>query len=183
MDLFDNVGTLLAVGTKAGLFRNAEEVPRLNRILYCDAIATMTGAVSGTSTVVSYIESSAGVAAGGRSGVTAIVTGMLFAIALFVAPLAGAIPAAATAPALIAVGSMMMTSVSEIPWADPEIAIPAFLVLLGIPLTFSIANGLALGFTAWTLIRILRGRFREVHWMVYVLTALFIARFAWLRAA
>ena len=183
VDLFDNVGTLLAVGTKAGLFRNAEEVPRLNRILYCDAIATITGAVSGTSTVVSYIESSAGVAAGGRSGVTAIVTGMLFAIALFVAPLAGAIPAAATAPALIAVGSMMMTSVSEIPWADPEIAIPAFLVLLGIPLTFSIANGLALGFTAWTLIRILRGRFREVHWMVYVLTALFIARFAWLRAA
>ena len=182
VDLFDNVGTLLAVGNKAGLFRNAEEVPRLNRILYCDAIATLTGAVAGTSTVVSYIESSAGVAAGGRSGVTAIVTGLLFAAALFVAPLAGAIPAAATAPALIAVGSMMMTTVVEIPWADPEVAIPAFLTLLGIPLTFSIANGLALGFTAWTLIRILRGRFREVHWMVYILTALFIARFAWLRA-
>lgn len=183
VDLFDNVGTLLAVGAKAGLFRNAEEVPRLNRILYCDAIATLTGAAAGTSTVVSYIESSAGVAAGGRSGVTAIVTGLLFAAALFVAPLAGAIPAAATAPALIAVGSMMMTTVAEIPWADPEVAIPAFLTLLGIPLTFSIANGLALGFTAWTLIRILRGRFREVHWMVYILTALFIARFAWLRAA
>ncbi len=182
VDLFDNVGTLLAVGNKAGLFRNAEEVPRLNRILYCDAIATLAGAVAGTSTVVSYIESSAGVAAGGRSGVTAIVTGLLFAAALFVAPLAGAIPAAATAPALIAVGSMMMTTVVEIPWADPEVAIPAFLTLLGIPLTFSIANGLALGFTAWTLIRILRGRFREVHWMVYILTALFIARFAWLRA-
>ena len=182
VDLFDNVGTLLAVGNKAGLFRNAEEVPRLNRILYCDAIATLTGAVAGTSTVVSYIESSAGVAAGGRSGVTAIVTGLLFASALFVAPLAGAIPAAATAPALIAVGSMMMTTAVEIPWADPEVAIPAFLTLLGIPLTFSIANGLALGFTAWTLIRILRGRFREVHWMVYILTALFIARFAWLRA-
>ena len=182
VDLFDNVGTLLAVGHKAGLFRKAEEVPRLNRILYCDAIATLTGAVAGTSTVVSYIESSAGVAAGGRSGVTAIVTGLLFAAALFVAPLAGAIPAAATAPALIAVGSLMMTTVVEIPWADPEVAIPAFLTLLGIPLTFSIANGLALGFTAWTLIRILRGRFREVHWMVYILTALFIARFAWLRA-
>ncbi len=182
VDLFDNVGTLLAVGNKAGLFRKAEEVPRLNRILYCDAIATLTGAVAGTSTVVSYIESSAGVAAGGRSGVTAIVTGLLFAAALFVAPLAGAIPAAATAPALIAVGSLMMTTVVEIPWADPEVAIPAFLTLLGIPLTFSIANGLALGFTAWTLIRILRGRFREVHWMVYILTALFIARFAWLRA-
>ena len=168
VDLFDNVGTLLAVGNKAGLFRKAEEVPRLNRILYCDAIATLTGAVAGTSTVVSYIESSAGVAAGGRSGVTAIVTGLLFAAALFVAPLAGAIPAAATAPALIAVGSLMMTTVVEIPWADPEVAIPAFLTLLGIPLTFSIANGLALGFTAWTLIRILRGRFREVHWMVYI---------------
>jgi AGZA family xanthine/uracil permease-like MFS transporter len=177
VDLFDNVGTLLAVGKKAGLFTRAHDVPRLNRILYSDAIATLAGAMAGTSTVVSYVESSAGVAAGGRSGVTAIVTGLLFAIALFVAPLAGAIPTSATAPALIVVGSMMMTVVTEIPWAEPEIAIPSFLTMIAIPLTFNIANGLAFGFCAWTLLKLVRGRFREVNWMVYLLTALFITRF------
>jgi AGZA family xanthine/uracil permease-like MFS transporter len=180
VDLFDNVGTLLAVGKKAGLFTGAQDVPRLSRILYSDAIATIAGSMAGTSTVVSYVESSAGVAAGGRSGVTAIVTGLLFVVALFVAPLAGAIPAAATAPALIIVGSMMMTTVTEIAWGDPEIAAPAFLTMLGIPLTFSIANGLAFGFCAYTFLKILRGRFREVSWMVYALTALFIVRFWYL---
>jgi AGZA family xanthine/uracil permease-like MFS transporter len=183
VDLFDNVGTLLAVGKKAGLFTGAEDVPRLNRILYSDAVATITGAFAGTSTVVSYIESSAGVAAGGRSGVTAIVTGLLFAVALFVAPLAGALPSSATAPALIIVGSMMMTTVTEIAWTEPEIAIPAFLTMLAIPLTFSIANGLAFGFCAYTLLKILRGRFRDVNWMVYLLTVLFIARFWYLRSS
>jgi AGZA family xanthine/uracil permease-like MFS transporter len=180
VDLFDNVGTLLAVGKKAGLFDRAGEVPRLNRILYSDAIATVAGSMAGTSTVVSYIESSAGVAAGGRSGVTAIVTGLMFGMALFVAPLAGAIPGAATAPALIIVGSMMMTAVAEIQWTDPEIAIPAFLTMLAIPLTYSIANGLAFGFCAYTLIKVLRGRFRHVNWMVYALTVLFVVRFYYL---
>ncbi len=177
VDLFDNVGTLLAVGKKAGLFARAHDVPRLSRILYSDAIATIAGSIAGTSTVVSYIESSAGVAAGGRSGVTAIVTGLLFTVALFLAPLAGTIPASATAPALIIVGSMMMTTVTEIVWTDPEIAVPAFLTMLGIPLTFSIANGLAFGFCAYTALKVLRGRFRDVNWMVYVLTALFVVRF------
>jgi AGZA family xanthine/uracil permease-like MFS transporter len=180
VDLFDNVGTLLAVGKKAGLFEQAGGVPRLNRILYSDAIATVAGSMAGTSTVVSYIESSAGVAAGGRSGVTAIVTGLLFGVALFVAPLAGSIPEAATAPALIVVGSMMMTAVAEIAWTDPEIAIPAFLTMLAIPLTYSIANGLAFGFCAYTLIKVLRGRFRQVSWMVYALTVLFLVRFFYL---
>jgi AGZA family xanthine/uracil permease-like MFS transporter len=177
VDMFDNVGTLLAVGKKARLFNSDNQVPRLNRILYSDAIATIVGSVSGTSTVVSYIESSAGVAAGGRSGVTAIVTGLLFGIALFVAPLAGAIPPSATAPALIIVGSMMMTAVADIEWTHPEIAVPAFLTMLGIPLMFSIANGLAFGFVAYTLIKILRGKFREVNGMVYALTILFLVRF------
>jgi AGZA family xanthine/uracil permease-like MFS transporter len=184
VDLFDNVGTLLAVGKKAGLFQGAADVPlvvpRINRILYSDAIATVAGSAAGTSTVVSYIESTAGVAAGGRSGVTAIVTGLLFAVALFVAPLAGAIPASATAPALIIVGSMMMTAVAEIAWDDAAISIPAFLTMMAIPLTYSIANGLAFGFCSYTLIRICRGRFREVNWMVYALTALFLLRFYWL---
>jgi AGZA family xanthine/uracil permease-like MFS transporter len=180
VDLFDNVGTLLAVGKKAGLFDRAGRVPRMNRILYSDAVATVIGSMAGTSTVVSYIESSAGVAAGGRSGVTAIVTGLLFGVALFVAPLAGAIPGAATAPALIIVGSMMMTAVAEIPWTDPEIALPAFLTMLAIPLTYSIANGLAFGFCSYTLIKVLRGRFRQVNWMVYGLTVLFLVRFWYL---
>jgi len=180
IDLFDNIGTLVAVGKKANLFDKVGQIPRLNRILFSDAIATIVGACSGTSTVVSYIESAAGVAAGGRTGVTAIVTGLLFVLALFIAPVVGAIPAAATAPALIVVGSMMVSVVGEIAWHDPEVAIPAFLTMMTIPLTFSIANGLAFGFTAYSLLKILRGKFRQVNWFVYLLTALFILRFLYL---
>jgi len=180
IDMFDNIGTLVAVGKRAGLFDHAHRIPRVNRILFSDATATVVGALSGTSTVVSYIESAAGVAAGGRTGVTAIVTGLLFGVALFVAPAVGAIPAAATAPALIVVGSLMMSSVAEIAWDDPEVAIPAFLTIMTIPLTYSIANGLAFGFTAFTLLKVLRGKFRQVNWFVYALTALFIVRFIYL---
>jgi AGZA family xanthine/uracil permease-like MFS transporter len=180
VDLFDNVGTLVAVGQKAGLFNSAHEIPRINRILFADATATIAGSLAGTSTVVSYIESSAGVAAGGRTGVTAIVTGLLFLAAVWLAPLVGAIPAAATAPALIIVGSYMITAITEIRWTDPVVALPAFLTMMAIPLTFSIANGLAFGFTAYTLLKVLRGRYREVNWLVYALTALFIVRFVYL---
>jgi AGZA family xanthine/uracil permease-like MFS transporter len=180
VDMFDNVGTLVGVGKKAGLFDEAGQIPRLKRILLADASATVAGSLAGTSTVVSYIESAAGVVAGGRSGVTAIVTGLLFIAALFVAPLVGAVPAAATAPALILVGSLMMSHAAEIKWNQPVEAIPAFLTLVGIPMTFSIANGLALGFTAYALLRILRGEFRKTHWLVYVLALLFIARFVYL---
>jgi AGZA family xanthine/uracil permease-like MFS transporter len=182
IDMFDNIGTLVAVGKKANLFNEAHQIPRLNRILISDSIATIFGSLTGTSTVVSYIESAAGVAVGGRTGVTAIVTGLLFIAALFVAPVVGAIPAAATAPALIIVGSLMVGAVAEIGWSDPEVAIPAFLTMMTIPLTFSIANGLAFGFTAYTLIKVLRGKFREVNWFVYVLTAIFIFRFSYLKA-
>jgi AGZA family xanthine/uracil permease-like MFS transporter len=180
IDLFDNIGTLVAVGKKAGLFDRENRIPRLDRILLSDALATVTGALTGTSTVVSYIESASGVAVGGRTGVTAIVTGLLFVVALFIAPIVGAIPNAATAPALIVVGSLMISAVSEIAWADPEISIPAFLTMMTIPLTFSIANGLAFGFTAFTLLKLLGGKYRQVNWFVYLLTALFIARFVYL---
>src|SRR5690242_11576549 len=122
----------------------------------------------------------AGVAAGGRTGVTAIVTGLLFVAALFVVPVVGSIPPSATGPALILVGSMMASVLAEIEWDDPEIAIPAFLTVMTIPLTFSIANGIAFGFTAYTAIKLLRGKFREVNWLVYVLTALFLLRFLYL---
>jgi len=180
IDMFDNIGTLVAVGKKARLFDHAHQIPRVDRILLSDSLATIVGSLTGTSTVVSYIESAAGVAAGGRTGVTAIVTGLLFVAALFVAPVVGAIPAAATAPALIIVGSLMISVVAEIQWDDPEIAIPAFLTMMTIPLTFSIANGLAFGFTAFTLLKVARGKFREVNWLCYLLTALFIARFVYL---
>ena len=182
VDLFDNIGTLVAVGKGAKLFDKANQIPRINRILYSDATATVVGALAGTSTVTSYIESAAGVAAGGRSGVTAIVTGTLFIAAMFIAPLVGAIPAAATSPALIVVGSLMAAHAAEIPWSNAVIAIPAFLTIMTIPLTFSIANGLAFGFTAYTVLKIARGEFRDVNWLVYLLTILFIARFAYLGA-
>lgn len=180
VDLFDNVGTLVAVGKRAGLFNEAHRIPRMNRILLADASATMVGSVAGTSTVVSYIESAAGVVAGGRTGVTAIVTGLLFVAALFLTPLAGMVPAAATAPALIVVGALMMSQAAEIGWADPGVAIPAFLTIALIPLTFSIANGLAFGFTSYTVLRVARGQARQTGWLVYLLTALFLARFFYL---
>ena len=186
VDLFDNLGTLLAVGKAAGIVRAGDEaspeerIPRLGSILTADSLASIFSSLMGTSTVVSYIESAAGVGVGGRSGVTAIVTGLLFLLSLFVLPVIGAIPSAATAPALIVVGSLMMSNVVDVDWKNPVIAIPAFLTLLMIPLTFSIANGLALGFIAYTLIRVLRGEWRMVHWLVYVLTVLFIARFLYL---
>jgi AGZA family xanthine/uracil permease-like MFS transporter len=180
VDLFDNIGTLVGVGKKAGLFDEANRIPRIRRIMFADASATIAGSLAGTSTVVSYIESAAGVVAGGRSGVTAIVVGLLFVLALFVAPVIGAVPPAATAPALIVVGSLMMSQIGEISWKDPAVAIPAFLTLVTIPLTFSIANGLAFGFTAYALLRVVTGQFRRTHWLVYVLAALFIVRFFYL---
>jgi adenine/guanine/hypoxanthine permease len=179
VDLFDNIGTLVAVGKKARLFQD-HKIPRIERIFLADASATIVGSLTGTSTVVSYIESSAGVAAGGRTGITAIVTGLLFLVALFLAPLVGAIPAAATAPALIIVGSFMASAVGEIDWSDFTVAVPAFLTMLMIPLTFSIANGLAFGFTTFTLLKIFRGEFRKVNAVVYILTLLFLARFYYL---
>ena len=181
VDFFDNVGTLVAVGKKAGLIRESvDRIPRLDRILLTDSAATVVSSLAGTSTVVSYIESAAGVAAGGRSGVTAVVVGLLFLASIFAVPFLGIIPAAATAPALIVVGSLMMTSVAEIAWSEPAIAIPAFLTIIMIPLSYSIANGLAFGFIAFVAIRLGSGRWREVHWLVYVLAALFIARFFYL---
>jgi AGZA family xanthine/uracil permease-like MFS transporter len=179
INLFDDIGTLVAVSKKAKLFDESNHIPRVNRILFSDAAATVAGSLAGTSTVVSYIESAAGVAAGGRSGIPALVTGLLFAASLFIAPLAGAIPSAAAAPALILVGSLMISHTAEIKWHDPAIAIPAFLTMITIPLTFSIANGLGFGFTLYTGIRILSGKAREISWLVYILTALFLIRFFW----
>lgn len=180
VDLFDNLGTLVAVGKRARLIGKDGSIPRLGRILTADAVATTAGALCGTSTVVSYIESAAGVAAGGRTGVTSVVTGLLFLAALPLAPLAAAIPTQATACALILVGALMLEHTAEIDWSDKTVSIPSFLTLIAIPLTFSIANGLAIGFTSYVALQAATGRARQIHPLLYLLVGVFVARFAWL---
>ncbi len=180
VDLFDNVGTLVAVTKRAGLVAEDGSIPRLNRILLADSTATMVGAVAGVSTVTSYIESAAGVAEGGRTGLTSVVVGILFLVALVFAPLVQAIPSAATAPALILVGAMMIGALTEVDWTDPSVAIPAFLTMITIPLSYSIANGLAFGITSYALLKLLRGKARAGDWLLFVLSALFILRFIYL---
>jgi AGZA family xanthine/uracil permease-like MFS transporter len=181
VDLFDNIGTLVAVADRAKLMTPDHRIPRLNRIFFADATATIVGSLSGTSTVTSYIESSAGVAAGGRTGMTAIVTGLLFALSLFIAPLIGAIPSFATSPALILVGGLMLTGLGQIEWTDPAIAIPAFLTVTTIPMTWSIADGLSFGLTSYAALEIFTGRAKRSNWMLYLLALLFLLRFVFLR--
>jgi AGZA family xanthine/uracil permease-like MFS transporter len=183
VDLFDNLGTLVAVTKRAGLIAADHSIPRLNKILLADATATVFGSLTGTSTVTSYVESTAGVMAGGRSGVTAIVTGLLFLGAIVAAPFVGIVPSAATAPALILVGSLMLATITEIRWTDPLVAVPSFLTLILIPLTYSIANGLGFGIIAWAVLHIATGRFRRQDWLLYILAALFLARFIYLGAS
>jgi len=182
VDLFDNVGTLVAVSKKAGMVQPDGTIPRLNRILFADASATIVGSLAGTSTVVSYIESASGVSAGGRTGLTAVVVGLLFLATLFVAPWAQVIPASATAPALILVGGMMMAPLMEIDWDDPVVAIPAFITLITIPLTFSIANGLSFGVIAFVVLKIAARRVSRADWLLFALAALFVARFVYMAA-
>ncbi len=180
VDLFDNLGTLVAVTKRAGLIEHDHTIPRLDRILFADATATVFGSLTGTSTVTSYVESTAGVAAGGRSGITAIVTGVLFLGAIGAAPFIGIVPQAATAPALILVGSLMLASITEIRWTEPLVAVPAFLTLILIPLTYSIANGLGFGMIAWAVLHLIAGKIRKQDWLLYILAILFLIRFLYL---
>jgi AGZA family xanthine/uracil permease-like MFS transporter len=183
VDLFDNLGTLVAVTKRAGFIGADHSIPRLNRILFADAAATVFGSFTGTSTVTSYVESTAGVAAGGRSGVTAIVTGLLFLGAIVAAPFIGVVPSAATAPALILVGSLMLATIAEIQWHDPLVAVPAFLTLVLIPFTYSIANGLGFGIIAWAALHLFARRARRQDWLLYLIAALFLVRFIYLGAS
>ena len=183
VDLFDNLGTLVAVTKRAGLISADHSIPRLDRILFADATSTVFGSLTGTSTVTSYVESTAGVMAGGRSGVTAIVTGLLFLGAIGAAPFVGIVPPAATAPALILVGSLMLATITEIRWTDPLVAVPSFLTLILIPLTYSIANGLGFGIIAWAVLHLVTGKFSKKDWLLYILAALFLARFIYLGAS
>ena len=181
VDLFDNIGTLVAVTKRAGLISEDHTIPRLKQIFFADAIATVFGSLVGTSTVTSYVESAAGVAAGGRTGVTAITTGLLFFASMLIAPLVGAIPSFATAPALILVGALMLASVSTIEWDNPRISVPSFLTIVAVPLTYSIATGLSFGIISFAAIEVATGKARRQHWMLYLLAALFCLRFVYMR--
>ncbi len=179
IDLFDTMGTLVGIGERGG-FMVRGELPRANRALLADASGTVVGSLLGTSTVTTYIESAAGISEGGRTGLTGVVVAILFLASLVISPIAMMIPPFATAPALILIGSLMMAVVGRIRWQEPDEAIPAFLTMIAVPLTYSIANGLALGFITYPLIKAFSGRWREVSLIVYILAGLFIVRFAML---
>ena len=177
VDLFDTVGTLVGVAGKTGMLDAQGRLPRANRALLADSLATMAGAVLGTSTTTTYVESAAGVAEGGRTGWTAITCGVLFLLALFLAPLVQHIPAAATAPALVIVGIFMMEPVTRIDFGDYLEAIPAFFTIAFMPLAFSIAEGIVAGILAYVLLRLSSGRWREVSSTLWILTGFFLLRF------
>ncbi len=182
MGLFDTVGTLLGVAEQAG-FLVDQKLPRATRALTVDATGIAAGALVGTSTVTCYIESAAGVAAGGRTGLTSVVTGLLFLLALLCSPLVAMVGTymPITAPALVVVGAMMMQNARKIEWADPSEGLPAFLTVVGIPLSYSIADGLAIGMASYPIIKLLGGRGREVHWLAYVMAVLLALYFAFVR--
>ncbi|OUM85752.1 MAG: guanine permease [Bacillus thermozeamaize] len=181
VDLFDNTGTLVGVTNQAGFLKDGK-LPRAGRALTADALASMGGSLLGTSTVTSYIESSAGVAAGGRTGLTAVATAGFFVLSIFFFPVVETVAstAAVTSPALIVVGVMMAASLKEIEWKEMAEAIPAFLTMMLMPLTFSIATGIALGFIAYPLAKLFAGQGRQVHPVMYVLGILFVLRFIFL---
>jgi adenine/guanine/hypoxanthine permease len=182
VDLFDNVGTLVGVCEEGGFMRNGE-LPRASRALLADAFGTIFGALTGTSTVTSYVESAAGVAAGARTGLGNLLIAALFLAAMFCAPIVAAIPSYATAPALILVGALMCGAVAKINWRDFTDAVPAFLTLIGTPLTFSIATGLSLGLLSFTFLKLFAGRRKEISPLIWVLSILFLLRYAFLGAA
>ncbi|MEM9153610.1 MAG: NCS2 family permease [Cyanobacteria bacterium P01_F01_bin.33] len=178
VDLFDTVGTLTGLGVKAGYIREGGEFPGATRAFMADAVGTTAGSVLGTSTVTTYIESAAGILAGGRSGLTAVVVAIAFAVSILFIPLLSAIPAFATAPALIVVGVLMASSVARIHWDDPGEAIPSFLTIAIMPLSFSIADGLAAGLVAYPIIKTCQGQTRAATPALWLLAALFALKFA-----
>ena len=178
VDLFDTLGTLIGVSMKGGFLNKEGKLPRISGALCADAIATSVGAILGTSTTTTYVESASGVAVGGRTGLTAVTAAALFALSILFAPIFLAIPAFATAPALIVVGYMMLSSVADIDWMDAGESVPAFIALAWMPFTYSISDGIMFGIIAYTVINAFSGKFKRIHWIMYVLTAIFIAKYA-----
>lgn len=177
VDMFDTIGTLVGAASKGGMLDKDGNLPNANKALLADAIATSAGAVLGTSTVTTYVESSAGISEGGKTGLTGITTAICFVLAIFAMPLLGFIPTGATAPVLIIVGVMMVGALKEIDWTDIEIAIPAFFTLIMMPVAYSIADGIAFGCISYTVIKVVRGQAKKVHPVMYVISLLFLLRY------
>ena len=177
-DFFDTIGTIIGVGGKGGFLDAHGRLPRAGRVLLVDSLGAVAGGVANSSSNTTYIESAAGVAEGGRTGLVAVVAGVLFLVAMWFSPLASVIPAQATAPALVLVGFYMMTVARDIPWDDYEDAVPAFVTILVMPFTWSITNGIGAGFVTFSAIKLLGGSAARVHWMVYAASAAFVVYFA-----
>ncbi|WP_017755002.1 NCS2 family permease [Calidifontibacillus oryziterrae] len=179
VDFFDTAGTLVGVANQAGLMKD-NKLPRAGKALFADSSATVIGSILGTSTTTSYVESTAGVAAGGRTGFASVVTAGFFLLALLFSPLLGVVTSAVTAPALIIVGALMVSSLGEIEWKKFEIAVPAFLTIVAMPLTYSIATGIAIGFIFYPITMIVKGRAKEIHPIMYGLFVVFLLYFIFL---
>jgi AGZA family xanthine/uracil permease-like MFS transporter len=177
-DFFDTMGTVVGIATEAGWLGRDGRLPRMNRVLLVDSLAAVAGGIGSASSATTYIESAAGVAAGGRTGLTAMVVALGFALALFLAPLAGIVPPEATAATLIVVGYLMCTIVRDIPFGDLEEGLPALLTMTVMPFTYSITNGIGAGFIAYAFIKVVRGKGAEVHPLMYGAAAAFVAFFA-----
>jgi AGZA family xanthine/uracil permease-like MFS transporter len=180
VELFDTFGTLVGTANKAGLIDKDGNSPKIGKAMLVDAFGVSFGALMGTSTVTAYVESAAGISEGGRTGLTAVTTGILFLIALILAPLAGLIPDAATAPALIIVGLLMVSAIKEIDFEDFTEGFPAFICIIMMPFTYSIANGVAAGIIFYTILKVLTGKAKNVHWMMYLLFVLVTIRYVFL---
>jgi AGZA family xanthine/uracil permease-like MFS transporter len=178
-DFFDTMGTMTAIGAEAGLNDAAGTPPNAHRILVVDSLAAIAGGAAGVSSNTSYIESASGVGDGARTGLASVVTGVLFLLATFFTPLVSAIPSEAAVPALVLVGFLMMQQVTEIDWRDTEIAIPAFLTVVLMPFSYSISVGIGVGFVAFVLIKVVVGKAREVHPLMWIVAALFVVYFAY----
>ncbi|MBN4050810.1 MAG: guanine permease [Alkaliphilus sp.] len=177
VDMFDTLGTLIGTGAKAKMLDEKGNLPNMNKALLADAVATSAGALLGTSTVTTYVESAAGVSEGGKTGLTSVTTGILFILSIFLAPIALLVPGQATAPALIIVGILMMGTLKEIDFEDFEEAMPAFFTLVLMAFSFSIANGIAAGIVFFCIIKLLVGKYKEIHPTMYILAILFILKF------
>lgn len=177
-DFFDTLGSVIGLGSEAKFLTPDGKLPRIKQVLLVDSLAAVAGGASSASSVTTYIESAAGISTGGRSGLTVVVVGILFFLAIFLSPLAGMVPKEATAPALIIVGFLMLSIVKELPFHKFDEAFPAFLIMIVMPLTYSISNGIGFGFITFTLIKLLSGKGREVHWLMYIVSFAFAVDFA-----
>ena len=177
IDMFDTIGTLVGTASRAGMVDKEGNMPNMKEALLADAVGTVTGALTGTSTVTTFVESASGVEAGGRTGLTALTTGILFLACMFIAPIAAIIPAAATSAALIYVGILMMNGLKNVDFDDKTQIVPVAIMLIGMPVSGSIGHAIGLGLICYTFMKVFGGKFKEVSWLTYVISALFLVKF------